>query len=370
LEPADSAAVGAALREEMETRERAALYPTLLRDPDTSGASVAYYRERAESRLITVALVHGSLTSEQYAAIGAFRLRQYVLCGLYDALYAAHDASELDPSMESLAPQAIHVCCGTPDGRLLSYMCMETAKHRTSVALPIWRAPHSGASGEQHVGPEDDGYRFGTHPRPLFATEFELFGPWVFATVPYLRERAITQARELSRMLRNQMVTSPLSVAATIEIIHAMFSLATNPALDLRATLGCLGREGRALLAQLGVPVLYAPDVPVVPQQVAQARATRSSSYWSDSANAQGQFWPFVVASADLRRNAAHFAELDNLLRLKIEDLRRALVHFRRAGRMIAPVTLLPNLENSPVRWTADATDGKIPARAPGPRTD
>jgi hypothetical protein len=350
-------------RDALEARERDALYPALLVSPRAGDAAVFYRRERAESRLITVALAHGLLSPEQHAAIGAFRLRQYALCGLYDVRRAARDTSEMDPSMDSLAPEALHVCCGTPDGRLLGYMCMETAKYCTSVPTPGWSPPAAKHGGSWHGALSDNSYVFGANPRPLFATELELFGPGVFASLPYLRDIAVTRARELSRMLRNQVVVSPLSVAATVEIVHTMYRLATEPALAIRATLGCLGRDGRALLEQLGVPVLYAPDAPVLAQQVAWARATRGSSYWSDSANAQGQFWPFVVASEDLRRNTQHFARLEKLLTLKIADLRRALVNFRRAGRMIVPETLLPGLASSAIRWTANATDGKMPAR-------
>jgi hypothetical protein len=359
VEPADDASE----RRVLEARERDALYPSALVTPRAGDDGVVYRRERTQSRLTTVALAHGGLSPEQYAAIGAFRLRQYALCGLYDVHRATHARDEIDPSMESLAPEALHVCCGTPDGRLLAYMCMETAKHRTSVATPVWWWPRFGASGSRHGVPGDASYVFGASPRPLFATEFELFGPKLFGSLPYLRDMAVTRVRELSRMLRNQVVVSPLSVAATIEIVHAMSRLVTDPTLAIQATLGCLGREGRGLMAQLGVPLLFAPSAPVLPHQVALARATRGGSYWSDSANAQGQFWPFVIASEDVRRNSQHFARLDELLNLSIGELRRALVHFRREKRMIEPETLLSGLGDAAIRWTADPTDGATPVR-------
>src|SRR5689334_14727979 len=97
-------------------RERDALYPAVLRTPRAADPAVVRCHERAQSRLITVALLHGQLTPEQYCEIGAFRLRQYMLCGLYDPRYAT-DADAADPSLETLAPEAIHVCCGTEDGR-------------------------------------------------------------------------------------------------------------------------------------------------------------------------------------------------------------------------------------------------------------
>jgi hypothetical protein len=348
-------------RDALEARERDALYPALLLSPRAGDAAVVYRRERAESRLITVALAHGLLSPEQHAAIGAFRLRQYALCGLYDVCRAARDTSEMDPSMESLAPEALHVCSGTADGRLLAYMCMETAKYRASVPTPGWSPPAPKHGSSRHGAPSHDSSVFGANPRPLFATELELFGPKVFGSLPYLRDVAVTRVRELSRMLRNQVVVSPLSVAATIEIVHTMSRLVTDPALAIAATLGCLGREGRGLMAQLGIPLLFAPDAPVLPQQVALARKTRGGSYWSDSANAQGQFWPFVIASEDVRRNPLHFARLDELLDLSVGELRRALVHFRRERRMIVPETLLSGLNDSAIRWTADSADGETP---------
>jgi hypothetical protein len=369
LEPAGSAPVrGASIERWLDAlaeRERQALYPEVLRIPQAGDPTVVYRRERAGSRLVTVALLHGHLTPEQHAAIGAFRLRQYVLCGLYDASRAALNDSQTDPAMESLAAGAIHVCCGTPDGRLLGYMCMETARHRTSMPVPGGWPPNVNAGAIRHRPSGAPGYVFAAPTRPLFATEFELFGSGVFGLLPYLRQTDVTQARELSRMLRNQVVVSPLSVAATIEIVHTMYHLAADPALAIRATLGCLGREGRTLLAHLGIPVLYAPEAQVLQDQVERARATRGSSYWSSNANAQGQFWPFVVASDDLRRHKSHFAQLDALLTLPITDLRRGLVNFRREGRMIVPETLLPGLESTSIRWTADPAESRAPERAP-----
>jgi hypothetical protein len=369
FDPAVVASERDAMLEALAQRERAALYPAVLRTPRSGDPAVVRRHERAQSRLITVALLHGQLTPEQYDDIGAFRLRQYMLCGLYDPLHAT-DARAGDPSMETLAPEAIHVCCGTEDGRLLGYMCMETARPRTSVAMPAWWSARASAGGARDGETELAGYTFGDAPRPLFATEFELFGPGIFGSLPYLRDMNVSNARELSRTLRNQVLASPLSVAAVVEIVYAMIQLLTDPALAIHVTVGCADRENRALLARLGVPALYAPDAPVLPEQVAQAKATRGSAYWSDGANAQGQFWPVVIASEDLRRSAAHFNQLDELLGRKPEDLRRGLVTLRRAGRMIAPETLLPGVASSPVRWTADATDGKIPTRSPGAHTD
>jgi hypothetical protein len=369
VEPTGSAPVREAPRERwleaLEERERQALYPDVLQPSGAGDPAVVYRHERAESHLVTVALLHGRLTPEQHAAIGTFRLRQYVLCGLYDALRAAHDVGQTDPGMDSLAAGAIHVCCGTPDGRLLGYMCMETARHRTSMPSSGWWPPRVSAGPSRHRHSGAPGHVFGAPTRPLFATEFELYGSRVFGSLPYLNGLDVTRARELSRMLRNQVVNSPLSVAAMIEIVLTMRHLVTDPALGIAATLGCLGREGRILMAQLGVPLLFAPDVPVLPHQVERARATRGGSYWSDGANAPGQFWPFVIASEDVRRHAAHFAQLDELLTLPITELRRGLINFRRAGRMIVPETLLPGLESTSIRWTADPAENRAPERAP-----
>ncbi|HEV2236324.1 MAG TPA: hypothetical protein VGR57_06640 [Ktedonobacterales bacterium] len=359
LEPLDDAAE----REALAAREREALYPDLLLTPRAGDPAVVLRRERAESRLITVALWHGQLTPARFAAIGGFRLRQYALCGLYDAYRAAHDASGLDPSLDALAPAAIHVCSGTPDGRLLGYMCMETATPRTSLPAPDWRLRL--ATGGRHSGAtRGDGYAFSASPRPLFATEFELFGPGVFASLPYLRDMPVARARELSRMLRNQVVASPLSVAAMLEITHMMSRLVTDPTLNIQVALGCLGREGRTLMAHLGVPLLLAPEAPVLPRQVALARATRSGAYWSSGANTQGQFWPFVLAAKDVRQSAQHFDRLDELLARGPADLRRGLVQLHHIGRMIEPETLLNGLTNSAIRWTTGA------AREPATQAD
>jgi hypothetical protein len=356
--------------EALAERERNTLYLAVLRAPQAGDPAVVRHQMRSESRLTTIALLHGQLTPEQHDEIGGFRLRQYLLWGFYDPLYASHAADAVDPAMESLAPEAIHMCCGTEDGRLLGYMCMETARPRTSVAMPSRLSVGGDVDEDSQRVLDRTGYTFGETSRPLFATEFELFGPGIFGSLPYLREMDVSHAREGSRILRNQVVTSPLSVAVMVEIILMTHYLMTDPALAIEATVGCLSREGRILLAQLGVPALYAPDAPVLPQQVVQAHDTRGSSYWSDDANAQGQFWPFVIASEDVRRNQAHFAQLNEWLALPIADLRDKIVLLRRAEHMITPETLLRDLASSPVRWTADATDGKIPTQVSGSPTD
>jgi hypothetical protein len=358
-------------QEAVQIQEHEARYPELLFGPWDREDGVLYRRFRAGPKLVAVAVLHGALRPAQRRLLGGFRLRQYALCGLYDVRQVVRNAEGVDPSLEALSDAAVHIIVGTPDGRLLAYMCMETAQNPQPDG---WASPHDvlGIDEPNHDGGVDpaailraqssglDGVTIdatltmGAPGRPLFPTESELFGPAIFPSLPALLALAVTEIREMTRMLRNQAMQSPQSIAATVEVVYVIWRLLCHPALDIKAMLGCLDRDGRAMLAHLGMPMLYAPTAPVLAQQVALSKASLAASLWTDVANAQGRFWPFVFAAEDVRRHAAYFKRLDKLLSLKAGELRRALVEFRRQRPTIVPEALMPGAETSSILWTTD----------------
>lgn len=358
-------------QEAVQIQEHEARYPELLFGPWGREDGVLYRRFRAGPKLVAVAVLHDALQPEQRRLLGGFRLRQYALCGLYDVRQVVQNAEGVDPSLEGLSPTAVHILAGTPDGRLLAYMCMETAQ---SLQPDGWASPHDalGIDEPNHRGGVDPAailqaqssglngvtidatLTMGARGRPLFPTESELFGPAIFPSLPAVRALAVTEVRELTRMLRNQAMRSPQSIAATVEVVYVISRLLSHPALDIKATLGCLDRDGRAMLAHLGMPVLYAPTAPVLTHQVVLAKASPAASLWTDLANAQGRFWPFVVATEDVRQQSAHFKRLDELLSLRAGELRRALVEFRRRRRTTLPEVFMPSAEASSILWTTD----------------
>lgn len=375
-------------REALRIQEREAQYSELLLGPWAHDDGVLYRRLCPGPELVVVAVRHDALVPAQRRMLGAFRVRQYALCGLYDVSQVLDDAAEVDPSLEMLAPNAVHVLAGTPEGRLLAYMCMETAQYSPQGRWPSAQDRQDGQVGTERTGFTVPGERHGLEPMPAsrrqpgrptdrlvggtdslasmwsperlqFPSEFELFGPTIFTSLPALRALTVMEICELTRMLRNQAIQSPQGVAATVGVVCAMCHLLVDPALHIKVALGCLDRDGRRMLAQLGMPVLYAPAAPVLPQQVAAAKASLAS-YWTDPANAPGRFWPFVVATEDLQRHAAHVDRLDNLLLLSAGELRRALVTVRKRGRKILPQALVPGTEDeseSLAYWTANSEE-------------
>jgi hypothetical protein len=310
-------------------------YPVLLREVALEQHGILSERTRHATGLRTVAVRHGALTPVQLSALGEFRLHQYVLCGFYDiGIISAHQMRE-DPALAKLPSDTIHLFVGTNEGRILAYFYMQPAPG----SPPLWKgAVYAGAT---HLSPA-----FGDKNRPLFPCEFESFGPGVFDSLPGLRGVSTSYTAELSCLLRNQVVQSPLGTSAVVEAICAMARIQMKPELRLVATVGCMGVEARRVTYQIGMPALYAADAPVL--------HNRLDFYWSRSANAPGRFWPFVFATADLSARVEYFDALDMILSLPPREQRAALVALVRRGERIPVRAMLPNAEESSMLWTPD----------------
>lgn len=312
-------------------------YHELLHGPWDNVRGVVYRRERSASGLAAAAFRQDAMSSVQRQQLAEFRLHQFLLWGWYDADIVRERGITADPAFLDLPPATIHVIGGTSTGRVLAYFAIVPADYEER-ADEIRERPHTERGGREHL--------LGSHERPLFPAEYESFGPEVFASLPALRTMSITKARELTCMLRNQAITSPLSTMALVEAVYTTCQILMLPELEIQVALGCGDYEMRRMLAGLGMPILYAP--------LAEVTRNGLTYYWANGMNDQGKFWPFVVATQDLRAQDALFADLNSALSLPPHAVRRALVLFRRRGGRALPWTVMPEPEASAVLWSAD----------------
>jgi hypothetical protein len=209
-----------------------------------------------------------------------------------------------------------------------------------------------------------------TPGRPWFCCEFESYGEAIFPSLAAMRDVPLGAIRELPCLLRNGTARRPIvALAATYEAIYAMSRVQVDPGLGITVTVGIMDVEARAVTAQLGIPVLYAPLAPVVRNGLPK--------YWRPELNDPGRFWPFVIATPDLLSPHAveHFQRIDALLAHPVAGLARALVDFARdQQRRLAPSTLLAVHDKASGFWTADpfwgmaetSTESMSAGRTPG----
>jgi hypothetical protein len=326
--------------EAMRERQRYALYPALLGTPLKAPTNVIYSRLRQGSGALTVAIRQDALTEQQQRELGEFRLHQYALCGWYDVPTLASNGLTTDPALPGLPAATIHVLVGGSDGRLLAYFCMQPAAHihpasgRLLRALPEFPStPHTGTTLR------DPG-------RPLYGVEVESFGPDVFPSLPALASLPMRTILELSCLIRNQSISSPLTTIATLEAVYTVTHIAMQPDSEIQAALGCLDIEARRVMMVMGIPFLYAPLAPVILEQF--------DYYWSRSVNTPGRFWPSVVATEDLLAHAEHFTVLDQALSGSPRDLRRTLVRLHHNPPQFAPHAFVPSADETEIYWTDD----------------
>jgi hypothetical protein len=349
-----------------------------------------FHRERTVeggSGLVVKALRHADLSPPQRQALGTFRLEQCVLCGWYDAAAVLEGDIHRDPACELLADDAIHLVVGTREGLILSYFCLEPVSTQAIVhrwAHTVWsnqRGASNAAEGAASI-PEVS-YSMADGERPLFATERDLFGPAVFATVPQLASAPVSRVREVNYLMRNQVVqpTSRLVSLAVVEAISGVGQLLFTFAPPLVALVGNMDIEARRLLHDLDVPVLYAPHMPVT--------GGEQRVPWSAEVDTPGRFWPFIIAADDLQVDYREYVMwLDAILGLPVGRAVLALMTKRRGPKVQPPLAFAqtprangehegeadgPTIDvGSPValqEWTADpGCDTRLVAPAPADR--
>jgi hypothetical protein len=317
-------------------------YPELLLRERLAGAAVQW-RQRAGTGLLSAAVRHAALSGAQRAALGEFRLHQSVLSQLYDAAFVVRHGLTTDPACDTLPGDTIHVLVGMPDGRLLAYFCMQPA-----VEMDLDKELVSSGSAVVADEPASASHpvRIGARRRPLFPTEYELFGPELLSSLPALRKLPVAEVRELSCLLCNQALRSPLTLAAIVEAFQMMARVVMDAANGIHALISDADLEGRRIGARLGLPVLYAPFAPVAFE--------RRDDYWSAAVNAQGTFWPYVTAIADLYRHAAQFQRMDEALELPEPAVRRVLVELLKHPVVTAPRAFVPEPGATSLLWTDD----------------
>jgi hypothetical protein len=320
----------------IQERQRDARYPMLLAiAPHRYG--VVYHRVREGTGLVSVAIRHDALTPDQHAALGEFRLHQYLLWRWYDSAVISKLGARADPAFDTLPAATIHMLVGTSEGRILAYFAMQPAVDHCRPAGALNTVGR--ATSKQHCHLSDC-------PRPLFPAEFESFGPDVFASLPALSPVPVDCIRELTCLLRNFAVPSPLTVVAVVEAVFTAWNVVTHPAQGIEAVLGCMDVEARRVLADLQVPLLYAANAPVIHNQLA--------FYWLPEMNEPGKFWPFVLATQDLRARSALHARINEVLSSTSHKMRRELLLLRKQTIVSRPPVLLPEPGSCPVLWTAD----------------
>lgn len=322
-------------------QQRQARYPDLF---PASAAQQAYHHLRSQSGLVTVALRHGTLTARQGAALGIFRLQQFALCGWYDLAAIMNRGLLSDPTLAQCPDATIHILVGTQsDCRVLAYFCLQASP----------QLPHDDCNcGRGRSRPA----RMADRDRPLFPTEYDQCGPEVFASLPSLAALSMTRVVELACLLSNRAISSPLSFAALIEGFYTVSILVRDHRLGIDAMIGHVDVDARHLVKRLGVPVLYAPLVPPIPN--------RQDELWSKDVLEPGRFWPFVIATADLRRHARWFARMDEALDADETHLKRSLVNLLRHPVPTPPRAFLPPRPSpdvatdtaEPFFWTDDAS--------------
>lgn len=260
----------------------------------------SYYsvRTRVGTGLVVIVARHDALTPAEHAVISAYRLRQYTLAGMYDEALVRELALEGDPAMDAVAGRDLHVAVGDHEGRFLCYLCIQS---------PMTLTPELGPAPEPYTAIMRE------YDRPLFPVETE-YGLDLYGTHPGMRWLPIANVRELSRLVRNQELPySPAVEVAPAETILASAQALTDHCHRIEAIVGCIAPEARRLLNNLGVPMAYAPEAPILADNLS-GRLPDGRLLWTANAHASGRFWPYALATVDLAQEAAHFAELESIL--------------------------------------------------------
>jgi hypothetical protein len=322
-------------------RQEEARYASLLQADSTLGSGVLYKRKRP-SGLIALAVAHDALSAEQRVAIGEWRLDQYALCGFYNTTVLAARELFTDPAMQELGPGTIHAFAGTADGHLLAYCCVQPATAQD-------QRPDVPAGSRAKLSRRLQ-MTMATPGRCVFPTERELFGPGIFVSLAAVRETPVREVRELTRLVHNQAIDSPQVGLAVVEVIHALTQVLVEPRLGIRLAVGNIGSNARQAVGNLRMPMLYARQARVV-----VTTAGPDYDYWIAPANFDRNFWPFVIASADLRAMRAYLRQLDRALAQSApEEVRSALASVTRQSKQHLPKSLLRSATKSPLLWVAD----------------
>lgn len=319
----------------LRSRQQNARYPALTAIA-TKGKNLVYVRNRP-SGLWAYAIRHDMLADDARNEFGEFRIDQYALAGLYDTAKIAQRGYRTDPSLASVPNDAIHVLCGTNAGQVLACCSI------ISASGPFYSEP-SGLLVKRRYP-----LMLADQDRAVFPSETELFGRGVFESLPAIQQTPIERIREIGHLMRNQAINSPLTGISVFEIVYGLTEVLTNPKLGIDITLGSSGPEARNLMELANIPILYAPWA-----QVVVAEPAPEDDFWIPPTNAEGYFWPYVIATADLRMITPFRQQLDHALASPAQSTRSAVIKVAGAAKKAGLSQSLFVLEAEiPQRWFA-----------------
>jgi len=324
----------------LRSRQLSARYPALTAIA-TKGKDALYLRNRP-SGLWSYAIRHDMLSASAFNEFGEFRIDQYALAGLYDTTKIAQRGYRTDPTLADLAENAIHVLCGTAAGQILA--CCSVVPPRG----PLYSEPTGLLVKRRRPLVLAD------QERAVFPAESELFGRGVFESLPAIQTIPVERMREIAHLMRNQAIKTPLTGIAVFEVCYALTEVLTNPRLGIDLTLGSSGPEARNLMELVNIPMLYAPWA-----QVVVSEAAPEDDFWIPPTNAEGYFWPFVMATADLRAIAPFRLQLNGALASPAESTRSAIIEVAKLARNAnMPQPMFLHEAQIPPRWYASPPYG------------
>lgn len=312
---------------------------------------------RQGSDLIVISALHHQLNAYELEALSRFRLKQYVNAEFYDADAVKQYQITTDPAMAELAPYDYHAIIATAEGEIACYMCLQT---------PILHnSPTQGAPGALPVSL----YRpMWDVERPQFPTEIE-FGTKLYGQHQGIRSLPAASLREISTLIRN--ITLARSVATDIALVETIL-LSAEYVMDVRsqveAVIGCIAPDARRVLYNLGIPMTYAPDVraQALPYaspftDPATGRLVAGARIWAQHAYEEGLFWPFALATADIRLDTQYFIELERVLaQAEPDDIWAGLRQLRHNRPLRVSRYLIASQHAGDTYWTKEVSPQRV----------
>ncbi len=317
-----------------------ARYPSLFAPGARGSASPHRYVSRQGSGLMVTTMVHGHLTEEEHDAIAEYRLRHYVLAGLYDAAVVEQKKLRLDPAMSLLVDRDVHIAVGDAAGRFLCYMCVQSAlsdRNRRHTA--------NGPEGQSR-------FHFRDQDRPRFPCETE-YGLDVYGKHDILGTLPVVRVREICRFVRNQSVQTPVDSFAAIEVVLAVTRVICDPRHEITAIVGCASPEVRRLLYRLGMPLAYAPHAHIIGDNMGGSTED-DTLLWTTLSHVPGRFWPIALAAADLVKMGEYLDKLDHALAQPGAQIGQALSALSYEGLGTPPQYIVPVEDAGGILWTAN----------------
>jgi hypothetical protein len=293
---------------------------------------------RQGTGLVALTAVHECLTPREQRAISEYRLHQYVLAGLYDAEKVARLELDVDPAVAMLAPRDIHVAIGDTDGRFLSYVCMQS---------PVgWKDTLDAEGAEPaHVSLMGDPDRL---EFPCEAHEARR----IYSQHPGIKMLPVEGVREFIRLVRNQAIRVPADLFAVAEVMSAVAKVIMNPVHHIEALVGCASPAVRKMLYSFGIPIAYAPNIPVTGEQPS-GEVAGDVLFTSESLQ-PGRFWPLILATPDVQLDAEFYHEADRVLALPLDELAQELNSLRGVELRRQPRHAMDARVYGSVLWTGD----------------